>query len=215
VRLGCFGCLAVVLILSLIGGILWVGIQALREPDAMSLVTTPEDGVRAQQKIFAVVRRGAHRGDRDAESVILSEREVNAFLSRHLGEIADLPFSEIGLRLPGGGIAEFRARLPLRSLLAEPPLSAVGGALPASWLEHRVWLRVGTRPRLEPDAARRGRRYLRLEVVDFTVGRQPLPGLLLRLLLDPSTLRVLRWPAPEGIEDLTIEAGRVVVRTAS
>ena len=88
-------------------------------------------------------------------------------------------------------------------------------ALPASWLQRRIWLDASGRARVEPGATRRERRYLRLDVTEFAVGRQRLPAMLLRFLLNPAALRVLRWPLPEGIEAVTVEAGRVVIRTAS
>ncbi len=215
-RLGCLGCLTLLVILALVGSTAWLVIQTLQEPEVVPIAAaTVADGVRAQQKIFEVVRRGAQRGDKDAEPVVLTERELNAFLSRHLAEIAELPFTDIGLRLPGGGIAEFRARLELRHLMTEPPLPALARALPASWLQRRIWLDVRVRARLEPGVARRERRYLRLGVTEFAVGRQRLPTMLLRLLLNPAALRMLRWPVSGGIEAVTIEAGRVVIRAAS
>lgn len=214
-KLGCIGCLTSVVLVAALCGAIWAGIQVLREPDLPVVASTPEEGVRAQQRIFEIVRRGRHRGERAAETIVLSEREVNAFFSRHLAEIPDLPVTDLGLRLPGGGRAEFRARLPLRSLFGEPPLSGLAGALPAALLDRRVWLRVGTRPRLDVGAARRESRYLRFEVMDFAVGRQRLPAVLLRVLLDPAMLRVLRWPVPDGVDTVTVEAGRVLVRLAS
>ncbi len=203
------------ILVALVGGSAWLAVRALQEPEFPALTTSAADGVRAQQKIFEIVRRGAGRGGSDGEAVTLSERELNAFLSRHLAETAEVPFSGIGLRLAGGGIAEFRGRLPLRHLLTEPPLSTVGGILPQGWLERSVWLRLSARARLEPGVTRAQQRYLRLEVVEFAVGRQRLPAAVLRLLLNPSALRVLRWPMPEGTDAVTIETGRVVVRLAS
>ena len=75
--------------------------------------------------------------------------------------------------------------------------------------------RAGAHARVEPGVTRRERRYLRLDVREFAVGRQGLPAVLLRILLDPRTLGVLRWPLPDSIEAITIEPGRVVIRLAS
>ena len=214
-KLGCIGCLTLVLLTATFGATLWGAVQTLRAPEFPSAETSPVEGVRAQQKIFEIARRGARRGDKAGEPIVLSEGELNAFLSRHLPESAELPLTEMALRLGDDGVAEFRARLPLRHLMGESPLAAFGGILPAGWLDHRVWLRVGVRPRLEPEPARRERRYLRLEVTEFAVGRQRLPAVLLRVLLDPAALGVLRWRMPDGIDAVTVEPGRVVVRTAS
>jgi hypothetical protein len=214
-KLGCLGCLTLFILVLVGGGVVWGVIQALREPDIHSIAVVPADGVRAQQKIFEIVRRGGHAGDRNAEPIVFAERELNAFLARHLGESAALPLTDSSLRLERGGIAEVHARLPLRYLLREQPASMLGGFLPGVWLDRRVWLRVGVRPELESDPARRERRYLRLEVTDFAVGRQRLPALLLRVLLDPTALSVLRLRVPDGIDAITVEAGRLVVRPAS
>lgn len=208
--------MVVIVVAALATGSAWLGSRVLQEPDFPAVVTTAADGTRAQQKMFALVRRGRSRPGVNGEPVVLSERELNAFLSRHLAEAAELPITHIGLRLPADGIAELKGRLPLRHLLTEPPLSALADVVPAGWLERPVWLRLGTRARIEPGSAPRARRrYLRLEVVEFGVGRQRLPASLVRLLLDPATLRVLRWPVPDGVEAITIEKGRVVIRTAS
>ena len=59
------------------------------------------------------------------------------------------------------------------------------------------------------------RSEIRLDVREFAVGRQRLPASLLRFLLDPRRLRVLRWPVPGSIEAITIEADQVVIRFAS
>jgi hypothetical protein len=214
-RLGCLGCLALLIAVLSTAAALRLGIQAIREPDVTGVATTPEDGRRAQQKIFQIMRRGAHGGEKDGHSIVLSERELDAFLSRHLAEVAEQPLSDIGLRLPGDGIVEFRARLPIGHLMTETPLSAVADVLPASWLERRVWLRVGARPQLEAGGRLHERRHLRFEVTEFSVGRQRLPAILLRVLVDPRTLGLLRWPVPDGIDTVTVEAGRVVVRVAS
>ena len=214
-RLGCLGCLTVLIGVALVAGSAWFGVRMLQEPAFPAVATTAADGVRAQQKIFEVVQRSAGRSKTNGEPIVLSERELSAFLSRHLAEAADVPFSDVGLRLAGSGIAEFKGRLPLRHLLSEAPLSALAMAVPAAWLERSVWLRLGTRARIEPGTTRAQRRYLRLDVVEFAVGRQWLPAPVIRLLLDPATLRVLRWPVPDRVEAVTIENGRVVIRIAS
>ncbi len=215
VRLGCVGCLSVVIVTALLVGSAWFGFQMLQEPDFPATLTTAAEGARAQQKIFEVARRLSGRSGANGEPVVLSERELNAFLSRHLAEAAEARLSDVGLRLTEGGIAEFRGRIPLRHFVTEPPLSVLAGAVPAAWLDRPVWLRLGARARIEPGATRARRRYLRLEVVEFAVGRQWLPASLVRFLLDPAMLRVLRWPVPDGVEAITIEQGRVLIRPAS
>jgi len=215
VRLGCLGCLTFLVAGVLVGGGAWGAFRALQEPELPPVSTTEAEGIRGQKKLVEVIRRGSARRGGDGEPIVLSEQELNAFLSRHLAEAAELPLREIRVHLPATGVVEFGGRLPLRHLVREPPLSSLAGSIPTGWLESNVWLQVRVRPRIERAATRSGRLYLRLDVVGFAVGRLPLPTLLARLLLDPATLGVLRWPVPAGVESVTIEPGRVVIRTAS
>jgi hypothetical protein len=79
-----------------------------------------------------------------------------------------------------------------------------------------VWLSLRARATLESGGdARRERRYLRLDVERFWLGRLPLPSFMLRVLLDPLALRLLRWPMPDAIDGLRIEPGRLILQTAS
>lgn len=219
-RLGCGGCLTAAFLLlvggAAVGGTLWGAFRAFQEPEFHMPAGTPADGVRVQQKFFEIARRGGRPGrSGSAEPVSLSEPEVNAFLSHHLADAAELPLTDIGVRLVGDGVVEVAGRLPLRHLLSEPPVSAAADLLPERWLGRPVWLRLRARVRVEPGAARGERRYLRLDLEEFKVGRQRLPAPTLRHLLSPAALRVLRWQVPNGVEAITIEAGRAVIRTAS
>ena len=211
-RLGCFGCFSTLIFLALVGLGGWSLVQIVRAPDIPAQETTAADGQRAQQKIFDVMRRA---GSGRPHSVALSEREVNAFLSRHLGGTAELPLENLSVRLPSDGHAEIAGRMPLRQLLGDGPASAVRGVLPESWLDHRLWLTQRVRATLESGEGRRARRHLRLDVERFWLGRLPMPGVLLRVLLDPMAVRLLRWPMPDAIDGLRIEPGRLVIQTAS
>lgn len=211
-RLGCFGCLTLIVVLLVVGGAAWGTYQLTRAPGFVGAPTTPADGIRAQQKIFDVIRRS---GSGRPHTVALSEREVNAFLNRHLGETADLPLRNLAVRLPDDGHAEIAGQIPLRRLLSAPPFSMVAGFLPSEWLDHHVWLALRTRVTLEGGSGSRARRYLRLDVERFWIGRQRLPELMLRLLLDLEALRLLRSPMPEAIDGLRVEPGRLIMQSGS
>ncbi|OGK98955.1 MAG: hypothetical protein A3E31_08350 [Candidatus Rokubacteria bacterium RIFCSPHIGHO2_12_FULL_73_22] len=210
-RLGCLGCLTFLALLAAVVGGVWIGARTLQEPALATAETSAADGVRAQQKILEI----AHGKTESTGRVVLTEREVNAFLARHLAGAADLPLTGIAVRLRGDGVVEFTGRLPLRRVVGAPLLSTLAGLAPAGWLERPVWLHVGARPRIEPPATRGGRRHLYLDVERFAVGRQRLPVALLKLSLDPVALRILAWPLPDGIGWVTIEAGQAVLRPAS
>jgi hypothetical protein len=211
-RLGCFGCLTVLIFLAAVGFAGWGIVQIARTPDIAAPPTTAADGLRAQQKIFDVLRRA---GSGRPHSVTLSDREVNAFLSRHVADVADLPLRNLAVRLPSDGRAEIAGQIPLRQLLGDSTASAIGAVVPASWLVQPVWLSLRARVTLESSESRPDRRHLRLDPERFWLGRQRLPAVLLRLILDPTALRLLRWPMPPAIEGLRVEPGRLVIQTAS
>src|SRR5205809_5502868 len=101
-RLGCCGCVTILILATLAAGAAWGVFEIIRRPAIAGTPTSPADGLRAQQKIFAIVRRA---GDGRPRAISLSEGELNAFLSRHLGESADLPLRNLAVRLPSDGLA--------------------------------------------------------------------------------------------------------------
>jgi len=118
------------------------------------------------------------------------------------------------VRLPADGHADIAGQLPLRQLLGVAPLSALTPVLPAGWLDRGVWLAIRARVTLEGTGAARDRRWLRLDVQQFWIGRLPLPEVMLRVLLDPAALRLLRSPMPEAIDGVRIEPGRLIIQTS-
>ncbi len=208
-RVGCAVLVAtIVVVCGLVAGSLWIGSRMLQEPEVPVAAGTTEDGVRGQQKIYAIIR-GAGRATGRTRQIVLSEPELNAFLSRHLAEAATIPFGPGAVRLVGDGMIEFKGQVPLRHVLA------IANLLPATWLEQPVWLHLWARASLEVGAARGQRRYLRLDIERLALGRQPLPGVLPLLLLNPVILSQLRLRMPETVEAITIETRMVVIRIAS
>ena len=209
-RLGCGGCLAGVLVALclavMLGAVVWGVILVRQTPDRPTVVATAEDSARAQQKVFQVVGRG--RGNRIG-AVVFTEAEVNALVSRQLA--GHLPLSSPAVRLLGDDTVELFGRVPARRLLVESPIPWLSELVPAGWGRREVWLRIRAQARLE--TGRRPR--LRFEPTEFSVGRLPLPTVMVRLLLDPGTLAILRWSLPEDVEAVTIEAGRATIRVAS
>ena len=211
-RLGCLGCLTVLLLAALAAGAAWSVFEIMRAPEIAAAPTSPADGLRAQQKIFDVLRRA---GEGRPRAISLSERELNAFLSRHLAESTDLPLRNLAVRLPSDGHAEVAGQIPLRQLLALPPFSALTTIVPTTWLERSVWLAVRARVTLDGTGGTREPRRLRLDVERFWLGRLPLPELMLRVLLDPAALRLLRSPISDTIEGIRIEPGRLIIQAGS
>src|SRR5437764_1221375 len=113
--------------LAVIGAAGWGFVQISRSPEIAGPPTSPADGIRAQQKIFDLLR---HAGGGRPYSVFLSEPEVNAFLARHLGEDGNLPLRRLAVRLPSAGHAEVAGQLPFRQLGNVSPFSALAGLIP-------------------------------------------------------------------------------------
>jgi hypothetical protein len=164
------------------------------------------DGSRAQQKLFDLARP-----PKRAETVTLTEAELNALLARHFVEARGVRLSSPSTRLVGGDRLILNAQSPLRQLFDEASLGALADALPAGWQARPVWLHLGARVRVEAN----GRRHLRMDVDEFAIGRQRLPAPLLRLLIDPASVGLLQWGLPDHVERVWIEPGRVVVQTAA
>ncbi|MGH7356058.1 MAG: hypothetical protein ACRELS_15950 [Candidatus Rokuibacteriota bacterium] len=203
-RLGCGGCLgAILLTTALVGGTVgaaWMAVRSLQEPGRTVHPVTAADSARAQRKIFDVAQ--------GSPEVVFSEREVNAFLSRNIG---NLPVASPSARLLEADTVELVGNVPLRRVVAEYPFGALRDALPARALEQPIWL--GVRARVTVDAW--PRRSLKLDVREFRVGRQRLPVTLLRLMADPALLATLRWPVPGTIESVRVEPDRLIIRSVA
>lgn len=187
------------------GAGVWGVARSLQSPNVAPVAFGPEDGVRAQQKIFDLARRAARAG-----AVALTEAELNAFVLRHL-DAADLPLRDPALRLRGDDVAEITGSVPLGRLLRESPLASVADVLPGRWLARPVWLTLTVHGRLETEP----RRALHLDVRRVVFGRQRVPAVVLRMMLEPASLRLTRIALPPHVREVRIERGRVVIRTTS
>ena len=212
-----FGCAALVgffVLLALGAGALWVGSRLAQEPDVVAAPGSAQEGSRAQQKIFDLIRGDGERSRARSREVTLTEGELNWFLSKNV-ELTKLPVAIRAVRLAGDGVVELKALLPLRAALSASPVMAFASLLPASWLDRQVWLHLDAKATVEVGATRSQRRYLRLGVQHVAIGRQPLPVSMLGLVPSLADQGLLRWRMPESVEQLTITPGAVVIRTSS
>jgi len=212
-RSGCAVVLGVAFAAVVLGGAsLWVGSRLVKEPEVAAVVGSPEDGSRSQQKIFDLARGGAGRARSAPQAVVLSEAELNSFLSRNLVEVAKMPITVRAVRLAGDGVVEFKGLVALRDVLSASPLASL---TPRAWLERQVWLHLTARANLEVGTTRSQRRYLRFDLQRVAIGRQALPGFFRWLLPSPGIQGLLRWRMPDSVESITIESGKVVIKTSS
>jgi hypothetical protein len=172
---------------------------------------TRADGFSAQRKLYELVLRESGRSTR-IDPVILSEAEVNAFLSNHLAESADLPFSPLIVRFAGGQM-ELRGQTILRHLLQGPPFPQFMRYLPAEKLDQPVWVTVRGRFVIEHARTKTGRTYARVDVTEFALGKQPVGKWLLWLMLGQTGSKLLRFQVPAVVDSVQIDERRAVIRT--
>ncbi len=203
-------------VVILVVGVPWLATGLLEEPTLGPVISAPGDAARAERKLSALVPALSGQGRRRApqRTIALSESEVAAFLAEHLPDLAGVPLGAIRLRFRADGKVELAARTSVRAPLGELAGSDTTNLLPSRWLEQPLWLRLHATPRLELESEGE-RRFLRLDIARFYLGRRRLPAFLLRLFLDPTTLGLLRWPVPPTVDDLEVDHGRIVIVTRS
>jgi hypothetical protein len=201
--------LTVVLASLLTLGVVWLGRGVFDRPTTSHDVGTPAEGRRAQQRLFELSGGATgNRRDQRRVTVTLSERELNALLSRHASD--DLPLADGGVRLVGNGIVEITGRLPLHAFFGDS-VSSVARVLPERWASQPVWLRLRGHIRLETGGGRADLRRLRLEVESLWVGSRRLPAAVLTMLPEGPAPRATRWPVPEMVDSVLVEPGRLTV----
>jgi len=214
-RLGCFGCfaLAVVVlgILVVAGGVLFLSTNILATPDIRPVPYSKADGYAAQQKLYEVYLRQSGRSSRK-DPIVLTEREANAFLSQHLSEVSGMPVTPLNLRFEQGQFLA-QGRMALRYLFQGPPFAYVASYVPPRRLDQPVWVTVRGRIDIENGGAQGAKRYGNVSVTELVLGRQPINGFLLYVMMGPSGAGLFRWPVPAVVEAVQFESGEALIRT--
>jgi hypothetical protein len=186
------------------GASAWGTSRALQNPALLPPRPSAEDAAHAQQKLVRLMRGSSK------EPIVMSEAEVNAFISRNL-DTGDLPFDRPIIVLRDGNGVEILGQITLGRLLADSPFAAAAQTLPTRWTSRPVWLHLAAHAQFEPGP----RRQLRLDVRRVAVGQQRVPAWTLRVMFDPARLRFLRMPLPDTVADVRIQTGRMVIRPTS
>lgn len=217
-RLGCVAGLLIALLIVIFGvaaaGAVFFSANIFDEPEVRVQPFTTADGYRAQQKLYEIILRDGQRSSRQ-EPIVFTERELNAFLSRHLIDAADISFSPISVALIADGTVEFRGKTALRNLMQGIPFAQLAPYMPRGGADQPVWVRLRGQLRLERSTVRRAREYGRFDVSEFALGTQPIGAWVLTLMLGQTRQRVLRWQVPNVVQNINVEEGRLVVRTAT
>ena len=211
-RFGCLGCFVLILILAvvLVGGAtaLFFAGSIFDIPTVPQAPYTASDGYRAQEKLFELILRDSGRSSR-REPLLITERELNAFLARHLEEREGMPFSPLVVKLTPDTM-EAQGQTKLKNLFKGFPFYLLVDYLPASTMDRPVWVTVRGTIRLDREKGRASRENGQLEVNGFSLGSQDMGPWLLSLLLGRERLR---WQVPAVVSKIKIEDGVMLITT--
>jgi hypothetical protein len=206
-RFGCVGCFSITAFLALIALVLLGGLalssNIFEIPSAPRQDFSQEDGRRFQQKLAEILLRDSNVSFRK-EPIIISQRELNAFLVRHLQESERIRFSPLIVQFTRGAV-EIQGQTELRSLLNGFPFSLVRDYFPSS-VNRPVWVTLKGQVTVE-------RRRGAFIVDDFSLGRQALSPWLFTWLFGRAGSRLMEWRIPSSVERIVIEEGRAVIFT--
>lgn len=210
-KLGCFGCLALIvaiLVIVVVGlGIIFLSTNIFSTPDVRPVPFTKNDGYAAQKKLFEVASRQSGRSSR-RDPILITEAEANAFLSRHL-EQSGLPLSPIVVRFTKGEILA-QGQTAFRNLLKGPPFAQIAPYLSMRRLDEPAWVAVRGRIKIEGTG---NSRHGSVEVTQFALGKQQLGSILLLLLMGPSGGGLLQWPVPAVVDEVRVGEGQLTITT--
>jgi len=214
-RLGCAGCLILVVLLTFIGGLVGGFVvlsgNMLEEPRFEVVAWSRSDASAARYKLREVALRETGQSGRQ-DPIIVSEREINALVASHLAEAAGLRFEPFSMRVFQGQFL-LQGRTVLRSLLRGPPFAQLAAYLPASQLGRSIWITV--RGSLAVQAGEPGRKpgQARVVLTEFNLGKQPIGIWPFSAVMGSTGAELLKWQVPGIVRDVDLEERRVVVRT--
>ena len=214
-KLGCAGCLILAVLLvflaAVVGGFFVLSGNIFEEPRVEALDWSRGDASATRSKLNEIVQRDAgHSGRQDP--IILGEREINAWVARHLAEAAGLRFDPFAMKLVQGQFL-LQGRTVLRDLLQGPPFAQLIPHLPAAQLNRPLWITVRGYVSVQPGdpGGKPGR--ARVTLTEFNLGKQPVGNWPFSVVMGPAGLRLLSWPVPGAVRDIDIEDKRVVIQT--
>jgi hypothetical protein len=214
-KLGCAGCLILVVLLAflaaVVGGFFVLSGNIFEEPRLEVLDSGRADVSATRSKLYEIVQRDAGQSGRQ-DPIILSEGEINALVVRHLAEKGGLRFDPFVMRLTQGQFL-LQGRTVLRSLLQGPPFAQLAPYLPTVQLNRPLWITVRGYVSVQPGepGAKPGRASVTL--TEFDLGKQPVGNWPFSVVMGPAGFGLLKWPVPGVVRDIDIEDRRILVRT--
>jgi len=214
-KLGCAGCLILLVVLTfvvaLIGGFFVLSGNIFEAPHFEALDWSRADVSAARSTLREIFLRDAGQSGRQ-DPILLSEREINALVARHLAETAGLRFDPFTIRLVQGQFL-LQGRTVLRGLLQGPPFAQLAAYLPAAQLDRPIWITVRGHVAVQPGETGGKPGQARVVLTEFDLGRQPVGNWPFSAVMGSAGARLLKWEVPGTLRDIDIEDRRVVIRT--
>lgn len=214
-KLGCAGCLILLVLLiflaAVAGAFIFLSGNIFQEPNFEALDWSRADASAVRSTLREIILRDAGQSGRQ-DPVLLSQREVNALVARHLSETAGLRFDPFAIRLVQGQFL-LQGRTVLRSLLQGPAFAQLAAYLPASQLDRHMWLTVRGYIAVRPGEPGGKPGQARVVLTEFTLGKQPVGSWPFSAVMGSKGAGLLKWPVPGAVRDIDIEDRRVVIRT--
>jgi hypothetical protein len=214
-KLGCAGCLilliAVTFLAVLAGGFIFLSGNILAEPPFEAVDWSPANASTARDKLHEIVQRDTGQSGRQ-DPIVLTERESNALVVRHLAETAGLRFHPFAMRLAQGQFL-LQGRTVFRSLLQGPPFAQLAGYLPAAQLDRPIWITVRGYMAVQPGEPGGKPGQARVVLTEFNLGRQPVGNWPFSAVMGSAGAGLLKWQVPGTVRVVDIEERRVVIRT--
>ena len=214
-KLGCAGCLVLVVILTFIvalaGGFFFLSGNIFEEPHFETVDWSRADASSARATLREIILRDAGQSGRQ-DPVLLSEREINGLVARHLAEAAGLRFDPFAIRLTQGQFL-LQGRTVFRSLLQGPPFAQLAAYLPAAQLNRPIWITVRGHVAVQPGEPGRRPGQARVVLTEFNLGMQPVGNWPFFAVMGSAGAGLLKWQVPGTLRDVDIEDRRVVIRT--
>ncbi len=214
-KLGCVGCLILLVglsfILALVGGFIFQADNIFAETQYEAGDWKRSDASAAWSALREIVQRDTRQSGRQ-DPIILTEREINALVARHLAETVGLRIDPFSMKLAQGQFL-LQGRTVLRSLLQGPLFSRLAGYLRASPLDRPIWITVRGYIAVQPGEPGGKPGEARVVLTEFNLGRQPVGSWPFSVVMGSAGAGLLKWQVPGTLRDIDIENRRVVIRT--
>lgn len=214
-KMGCAGCLILMIVVTfiavLVGGFFFLSGNIFEVPRFEPLEWNRSDASAARTTLREIMLRDAGKSGRQ-DPVLLTEREINGLVARHLAETAGLRFDPFAIRLTQGQFF-LQGRTIFGTLLQGPPFAQLATYLPATLLGQPIWITVRGYIAVQPGVPGGKPGQASVVLTEFDLGRQTVGSWPFSVVMGSKGTGLLKWQVPGTLREVNIEDRRVVIRT--